>query len=321
MVATVASFLFLLSHAAGKLIGGSVLPHGDFALVPQLLPAGTSNRSEAENLHAASFSACGVAESFEPDVILLIAPHAIALTNDFAVYTSSKNGGTALVGGDTHDPDTPLIPFSVLTLGDQTFSNGLVDTLRAQGANVTALLAWADSEPAPLKWSEVVPLTFLANLTNVTTSTHAPPPVVVWTQPLRRYACSSCMVPELLRLGKEVFTFIESIPQRVWVVVSADLAHTHPAATNPYPANATAASMFDEAMGEWASSLSEHALIDVAASVADTALSCGFTGAVLFHGMLRANGLQHWKSHLLSGPYHPTYYGMLVSTVSPVESP
>ena len=115
-----------------------------------------------------------------PDLILLIAPHAIALTNDFAVYTVSNASGTALIGGDLHNASTELVPFTVAVEGAPDLANNLVATLRV--VNVTALLPWADSEPAPLRWSEVVPLWFMASVTNYSASPTRPG-VIIWSLP------------------------------------------------------------------------------------------------------------------------------------------
>lgn len=217
----------LTSPAAALLVGASVLPHGDFSLLPSLLPDHSTNRTLAEALHTAAFAATAVTAAAAPDVIVLIAPHAIALSVDFAVYTATNASGTAWIGGDLHNPATQLVPFTVAVRGAPDMAANLVDDLGTQASNVSALLPWGDSEPAPLRWSEVVPLTFLGALTNTTlqppppasppllrgggpgraqrpalrhspsTERHASPAgtpgVVVWSQPLRRYDCAECM--------------------------------------------------------------------------------------------------------------------------------
>ena len=118
------------------------------------------------------------------------------------------------------------------------------------------------------------------------------------------------MVPELLTLGEGLAGALRARPERAWILVSADLSHVHPAGVNPYPPNGPVAAAFDGAMGRWAAALDEGALME-AAAVADEALSCGFTGAVLLHGALRRSGA--WAPRLLAGPSAPTYYGMLVA--------
>jgi len=81
----------------GILIGASVVPHGDFSVLPSLLPAGSVNRTRAQSLHDAAFAATSIVTAAAPDVILLVAPHAIALSIDFGVYTGSNASGTALI--------------------------------------------------------------------------------------------------------------------------------------------------------------------------------------------------------------------------------
>ena len=75
------------------------------------------------------------------------------------------------------------------------------------------------------------------------------------------------MVPELLSLGADVFAHLDALPQRVVVVVSSDLAHTH-LASGPYGYSA-AAEPFDEAVGAWAGSLDGDALLVKATRFAD----------------------------------------------------
>lgn len=95
------------------------------------------------------------------------------------------------------------------------------------------------------------------------------------------------MVPELTRIGGEVYKWLETRPERIAVVVSADLAHTF-REDGPY-GYTPAAVPFDRAIGAWASELDQDALLVEAASLVDEALSCGYTGLVLLNGMLRAH--------------------------------
>ena len=308
--------LLLLPRAAlAALVGGSVVPHGDFALIPALLDPATRNYSLALALHDAAVASGAALAAARPDVVLLVAPHAIALAVDFAVYESSALAGTALVGGDLHNASTPLVAVSAAAAGAPAFAAALAANLSASpaGANVSGLLAFGDSVPAPIQWSEVVPVALLAGVLN---GSGAPgfPGVVVWGQPQRRLACASCMVPELLALGAALAAFADDSALRVWVLVSADLSHVHSAGVNPYPPDDAAADAFDAAVGDWAAGLDRDALVVRAAGVADAALSCGFTGLVLLEGALRAARAAPWTPNLMAGPSHPTYYGMAVAT-------
>lgn len=300
--------------ARAALVGASVVPHGDFALLPSLLAPGSANRTLAQALHNAAVASAAAIADARPDVVLLVAPHAIALTTDFAVYESSALLGTALVGGDLHNDSAPLYPFTASAAGAPAFAASLAANLTASlaGANVSGLLAFGDAAPGPLQWSEVVPISLLASALNG--SLPGQPGVVVWAQPQRRLVCASCMVPELLALGAALAAFADDGPARVFVVVSADLSHVHSAAVNPYPPDDAVADAFDAAVGQWAAALDREALVGRAASLADDALSCGFTGLVLLEGALRASRSAPWKPSLLAGPSAPTYYGMAVAT-------
>ena len=318
LLALGALLLLLLSPAAALLVGGGVLPHGDFSLMPSLLEPGP-NRTLAQALHDAAVGpATAALLAARPDIVLLIAPHAIALTTEFAVYESSAIAGAALVGGDLHNASAPLYPFYAAAEGSPAFATALAANLSARGANVSGLLAFGDSVPAPLQWSEVIPLNLLAAALN---GSAAPgrPSVVVWTQPQRRLICASCMVPELLALGAALAAFADARAERFYVLVSADLSHVHPADINPYPANASAAEAFDAAIGAWAAGFprARSRLVVDAAAIADSALSCGFTGLVLLEGALGAAATP-FASRLLAGPSAPTYYGMAVAVFEEV---
>ena len=301
-------FLFAsyLSSSHSVLVGASVLPHGDFALFPSLLPPGP-NRTLAAALHAAALASLTRLTAASPTTVLLIAPHALALSNAFALYESSALAGTALIGGDLHNSSTPLLPVSVSAPGAPLLATQLAAALAAQGQNVSGLLPFGDAVPGPLQWSEVVPMALLAPLLNASARG---PSLLVWSQPLRRLSCAACMVPELLALGESLARLLAASEERVWLLASADLSHVHPAGTNPYPANGAVAEAFDGAMGRWAAALDEGALME-AARFADEALSCGFTGCVLLHGALREAGGR--EARLLAGPSWPTYYGMMVA--------
>lgn len=66
------------------------------------------------------------------------------------------------------------------------------------GRNLSGLLAFADSEPMPLRWGEVVPLSFLG--ARVNTSLPVPPDaagranVSVFSIPTKRYTADVAMV-------------------------------------------------------------------------------------------------------------------------------
>lgn len=89
----------------------------------------------------------------------------------------------------------------------------------------------------------------------------------------------------LLRLGGRLFDYLDAMSERVAVLASSDLAHTH-LASGPYGYSA-AAKPFDKACGLWAADPEQHAsqLLEVAASLASKALSCGIPSLLMLHGM------------------------------------
>ena len=70
-----------------------------------------------------------------------------------------------------------------------------------------------------------------------------------------------------------------------------------------------------QACGHWAQTLDRDTLVITAAGYVDQALSCGYTGLVMLHGVMSAaaRGTADWASTLLVN-FHPSYYGMMVAS-------
>ena len=134
------------------------------------------------------------------------------------------------------------------------------------------------------------------------------------------------MVSELLRTGGAIRKWMEDLPIRIGVLISGDLSHTHEA-SGPYGYSNTS-TPFDAAIGHWALSPCKHAssLLKVATSFQGSALSCGFVGMVLLHGMLCGESGTNQDEVDSWSPYDPldddhvfvnrnaTYYGMIAAT-------
>lgn len=288
--------------ASAEIIGAAFLPHGDFAFDPSLV--NFENGSQA--LHDAAASVGAQLAAARPDVVLLSTPHGESADVPFLFLDATSADGFATVGLDL-DRDcadgcyAATLPTSPLRVA-ANLTRETVARLRDGGFRVAALAAFADTEPAPLRWGEVIPLSFL-NATLGSTS------LVVLGQPARRQTEEVAMVPELLSLGRALFESLDALSARVLVVVSGDLAHTH-LASGPYGYN-PAAVPFDAALGAWASSLDPAPLLENATALADDAKSCGFTGAVMLHGLLNAS-CGRFTPRLLANAA-PTYYGMMVA--------
>jgi aromatic ring-opening dioxygenase LigB subunit len=309
-----------------RLEAAVILPHGDFAYDPTLVAKSSpSERAAAECIAAAARRAARwFHKDVDPDAILLVTPHGIALSHDFGIYLGAHASGYADIGADLHRPNgttyrvnLPRIPLA------PDLATSLLDQFLWQGrTNVSGIQTSADdSQDTPLQWAEVVPLLLLNE------SSSRQRPHLIWSQPLRRFGPSAGadMVDELLHLGRRLFQWMEGQPLVRWgVLVSADLAHTH-RADGPY-GYSEAAVPFDAVIGHWAQNPCPHgrALLDRAAHLQPAALSCGFTGMVLLHGMMCGDerdaatvargSLTQWYTQVFANQ-NVTYYGMMATTL------
>jgi aromatic ring-opening dioxygenase LigB subunit len=77
-----------------------------------------------------------------------------------------------------------------------------------------------------------------------------------------------------------------------------------------------AAAPFDAAIGAWTRMGDRDALVEVGKGLVQRALSCGFTGLVMLQGLLESSN-HDWVRNLHAGPFHPSYYGMMVASFLP----
>ena len=135
------------------------------------------------------------------------------------------------------------------------------------------------------------------------------------------------MVPELTKVGAAIRNWMEQMLLRIGVLISGDMSHTHQA-SGPYGYSNTSAP-FDAAVGHWAANPCHHAasLLQEATSLQDHAMSCGFTGMVLLHGMLCGDSSDDhpptWDplvhDHVVVNR-NATYYGMMAATFGSTAS-
>lgn len=266
----------------------------------------TTARAQAWLLHDAAVQVGKQIEDLKPDTIVLSTPHGIASPEDFIFYLSPQGAGFA----DTDNCACPPCCYNVSVAMDTHGTEILASTLKDGKENVSYLSAFgppgSEDVPFPLRWGEVVPLYF-------TKSALSQSKVIILSQPSRRYTDSVQMIPELTQLGESLFKILHSKPERIVMIISADLAHTH-MKSGPYGFS-TAAEPFDKACGAWVTTRDSHELLVVAASYVDKALSCGFTGLVMLDGMLKASS-EDWQSRLLAN-FHPSYYGMMLASFVP----
>jgi aromatic ring-opening dioxygenase LigB subunit len=347
------SFQSVAIPALAKLQAAVILPHGDFAVDPSLVPANTKEREAADAVaKAAAEVGHWLSRHVDPDLIFLSTPHGIALSTDFGIYLGSTASGSADIGKDLHNASHASYRVHLPTIAlDPRLSQQLVEELIALQQNISAIQVYADdSFDIPLQWAEVIPLMLIpprqkqSQLQSsplrqrrlddaVSTASTQLRRHLILSQPLRRYTHAPDMVAELVALGRMLRTWIDARPERVAVVISGDMSHTH-RPDGPYGYSEMSAA-FDAAVGRWAADpcRQAHSLLEEARSLQPEALSCGFTGMVLLHGMLCSGdgddddimndpnnnegiGFDHptaWDAHVWANR-NVTYYGMMVAS-------
>eukprot|EP01079_Euglenida_sp_SAG-EU17-18_P001284 gene1284-425_t len=219
---SVAVFYTLLAgvsrEVGAEVVGAAVLPHGDFAFDPSLVDF----KNHSTDLNRAALDVGSRAMALKPDLVVLITPHGVSADRDFLLY------------GNTNGYNIPLS----LAMDAEVVGNMI------PLPNTSVLVSFGDGEDQALRWAEVIPLLLLRGDHPPLASPRAAdagrtavqlPRAVFMSAPSRRHTDTVEMVAsgELTRLG-----------QRILVVVSADLAHTH-LASGPY-GYSSAADPFDE---------------------------------------------------------------------------
>jgi aromatic ring-opening dioxygenase LigB subunit len=256
----------------------------------------------SSRLHDAAYRVGAEIDALQPDLIFLSTPHGLIDGTNFLFYSNSDAEGHADVG---------TYRVSVSLQVDRAKVRQVVDHLRKSSVtNVSTLSGFVNKEPLPLRWGEVLPLLYAEG-----TFRHRRPSAILMSQPSRRSTEAVAMIPELRRLGAALFRVFDPWKERVVVLASADLAHTH-LPSGPYGFS-PAADPFDTACGKWAATLHSETLIVTAARHALAARACGFTGLVMLDGLLHAaRSRGPWRSELLAIG-HPSYYGMMVAQMVP----
>lgn len=149
--------LLLFACVRSKFIGAGVIPHGDFAFDPSLVHF----ENGSVELHRSAVKLGSVLMEMEPDIILLSSPHGLEDSNSFMFYANNQANGFALLGQDLHNASFPCYRFDLNSTSDPAVVASLITALGGSARNVSSLLGWGDGEPLPLRWGEVIPLSFL----------------------------------------------------------------------------------------------------------------------------------------------------------------
>ena len=293
-----------------KFVAAVVLPHGDEALDPTSLEPNTPARAAAQKIAEESRKAAAwFTEENDFDVIFFSTPHGIQLTQDYGIYYGSHASGSINVSSET-------LEMPPITLAGDLSLDLTVKMTSIHAFPVSGIATSADgSTDLPLEWAEIIPLMLMPESKRHTYK------YILWSYPLERYTESQKMVPELISMGSYLRGWMEALPLRIGVVISGDMSHTHQA-TGPY-GYSNASAPFDEAVENWAfhpNKLSAS-LMSEAKYLQPRAMSCGFTGLVLLHGILCSN--DNWPPVDDGRVYvsrNATYYGMMAATFAAPSS-
>ncbi|MBD3191179.1 MAG: hypothetical protein GF308_11065 [Candidatus Heimdallarchaeota archaeon] len=270
-------------------IGAFILPHGPIILNPSKegIP------SSAKKIHYAMLEASKHIEQLEPDIVFLTTPHSIALSHNFGIYLNRAGKGNASWEGEYEDYEIE-IDFA------QSLAIELVDCLQEKELAVNGITAFSSGMNAPLRWAEVVPLWFLKKVPTKTK-------YLLLSQPIRPFISPPLdRIPELKKLGTNLKSYFDFLAEKVVVIISADLAHTH-TEDAPYGFSETA-EPFDELMENWAVSLNEELLLKKALPLLDQAMCCGYYGFIILQSMLKKT---NFTPRVIIRAT-PSYYGMMV---------
>ncbi len=270
------------------LVGAFILPHGSMILNPEKknLPQG------AKDLHYAMQKVRKLIENLNAELCVLITPHGFCLNEDFGLYFNEKAAGTAEWEGEYKE-------YQVEVQLNRKLTQKLFNDLKEEGIPVSTIVSYTSNAAFPLRWGEVVPLYFLKKISLN---------YMIISIPTRRYEHGLEMIPELQTMGKFLKDFIENLEERIIVIISADLAHTH-SHDGPYSFSTTAA-QFDNYIEEYIKTQEETFLLEKAGNILNQALACGFAGIVISQQLLLNSGLQ--AKILIRN--HPSYYGMMIVT-------
>jgi aromatic ring-opening dioxygenase LigB subunit len=152
VLACVASWEQFAVH--GVVIGAAVLPHGDFVYDPTLVGRGSLR------VHNAALKAGAFIDGLQPDIIVLTTPHGMTLDSQLALYGDTQAGGFANIGQDLHNKSAETYRIRAnVTLA----TNITAELAESLGPLAAKLSMFGGSEQMPLRWGEVIPLSFIPN--------------------------------------------------------------------------------------------------------------------------------------------------------------
>ena len=199
-------------------VGAAILPHGTMIFDGDPTsdsPACRERNStmppnlikDCSKLYTSCERAAELVAKMNPDIVLLVTPHGISLSSGaFGVYMANAARGNALWNDNWQD-----IKVSVPL--DAQLSDQLLDFVQKRGLKADGIITFSMME-APLRWGEVVPLWFVDRKID--------------SDKVKYMIVSPAKISEgFEEMGKALHDFASTLPQRLAVVISGDLAHTH----------------------------------------------------------------------------------------------
>ncbi len=263
------------------LVGAALMPHGSQALEELHDPLYERFRKTHDGLAAA---AQGLSRS-PAETAVVLTPHGIRAENMVTISSSETVRGVLNAGTETLDET-----FGV----DRALADAIAEEAGRRGLIIAKIAAGASSGPfsqLPLDWGAQVPLHFLRQ--------QAPAMKTVVMTPSRIWSLA-----QLFALGEALRDTLETWPQPVWLIGSADMAHAHDA-EGPYGFH-PAAEAFDRWFLEVVQTQNWDALLNVDMNWVSDAKPDALWQMVILAGALQKS----FSSHVI-GYDCPTYFGMM----------
>lgn len=199
-------------------VGAAILPHGAmiFDGDPNSGSSACRERNSTmppdlikncSNLYTSCERAADLVAKMNPDIVLLVTPHGISLSSGaFGVYMANTARGNALWNDCWQDIEIN-IPL------DAQLSDQLLGFVQKRGLKADGIITFSMME-APLRWGEVVPLWFIDRKID--------------SEKVKYIIVSSGRSSDGYDvMGNALHDFASTQQQRLAVVISGDLAHTH----------------------------------------------------------------------------------------------
>ena len=274
------------------LVSAYMLPHGT-----DMIPGIKEPYDEGfRPLHLAMEQAGKTLAAENPDLVVMLVPHGYTLPEQHVVYLHERYLGLLY---DAANPDVfgPLHMANIWH-GDRAAAEMVLAAMQAKHIPATGLIQGGPAFALTLAWSETVPLYYLLR--------DCAPRVVIISLPRTRYDKMMAIQPDLAALGDVLYEFAAAHEQRVSIVISSDLAHTHDA-SGPYGFHAAAAKL-DYHVDYWVRSPRRERLNQMLALQTD-GKACGMAGMCVLQVILDRARLKSTERTYAA----PTYFGMMVA--------